>query len=119
MTIAALSRAETVARLNDRARLGFDRSARIVITRTCLASFSTGDSASAILAQAELLNAMRKHAFDNDAHGERDFGEFQVRERRVWFKIDYYDLALEYGSNDPSDASKTRRVITIMLPEDY
>lgn len=119
MTIATLSRAEAIARLNDRARLGYDRSARVVITRTCLESVCSGDTASGFLAQAELLKAMRRHTFVNDAHGERDFGEFQFRGRRVWFKIDYFDLALEHGSDDPTDASKTRRVITIMFPEDY
>ena len=41
------------------------------------------------------------------------------RDTPVWFKIDYYDLDLEYGSEDPADASITRRVITIMLPSDY
>jgi hypothetical protein len=31
----------------------------------------------------------------------------------------YYDTALEFGSENPADASVTRRVLTIMLPEDY
>lgn len=31
----------------------------------------------------------------------------------------YYDLALEFGSEDPADASVTTRVMTILLPEDY
>lgn len=35
-----------------------------------------------------------------------------------YFRIDYYDAALEYGSEDPADASITRRVLTIMLRED-
>jgi hypothetical protein len=34
-------------------------------------------------------------------------------------KIDYYDGSLEFGSDDPADASVTTRVITILLPEDY
>lgn len=31
----------------------------------------------------------------------------------------YYDLALEFGSENPADASVTRRVMTIMLAQDY
>lgn len=31
----------------------------------------------------------------------------------------YYDLTLDYGSDDPADASVTTRVMTILLPEDY
>jgi hypothetical protein len=34
-------------------------------------------------------------------------------------KIDYYDAAMEFGSEDPADASVTTRVMTILLPEDY
>ena len=34
-------------------------------------------------------------------------------------KIDYYDAALEWGSEDPADGSITRRMITLMAPEDY
>ena len=35
------------------------------------------------------------------------------------WKIDCYDRALEYGSPDPGDAEKTRRVLTILLAEEY
>ena len=32
--------------------------------------------------------------------------------------LDYYDRALEWGSEDPGDPHVTTRVMTIMLPED-
>ena len=37
---------------------------------------------------------------------------------RVYFRIDYYDPDLAHGSEDPTDASVTRRVLTMMLRED-
>ena len=56
---------------------------------------------------------------DNDPHGEHDFGAFTHNGRKVFWKIDYYDQSLEYGSDDPADPAKTRRVLTIMLAEEY
>jgi hypothetical protein len=56
---------------------------------------------------------------DNDPHGEHDFGSFEVSGRKVFFKIDYFDAAMEFGSEDPADATKTTRVLTIMLAEEY
>ena len=56
---------------------------------------------------------------ENDPHGEHDFGSFELAGRKFFWKIDYYDLAMEYGSDDPADPSKTTRVMTIMLPEEY
>ena len=38
--------------------------------------------------------------------------------RPIRFAIDYYDRALECGSQDPADPEITIRVMTIMLPED-
>ena len=56
---------------------------------------------------------------DNDPHGEHDFGSFELAERKFFFKIDYYDPRLEFGSDDPADPAKTTRVLTIMLAEEY
>ena len=55
----------------------------------------------------------------NDPHQEHDFGAFDADGQRVFFKIDYYDKTLTYHSLDPADPSVTRRVITIMLAEEY
>ena len=56
---------------------------------------------------------------DNDPHKEHDFGSFTLAGRKFFFKLDYYDLAMEFGSEDPADPSKTTRVLTIMLAEEY
>ena len=56
---------------------------------------------------------------DNDPHGEHDFGSFDLAGYKVFWKIDYYDPAMEFGSEDPADPTKTIRVLTIMLAEEY
>lgn len=56
---------------------------------------------------------------DNDPHGEHDFGMFDIGRQRFFWKTDYYDENLGYRSEDPADPSKTTRVLTIMLAEEY
>ena len=56
---------------------------------------------------------------DNDPHGEHDFGSFELCGRKFFWKIDYFDPAMEYGSEDPSDPKKTTRVMTVMLASEY
>ena len=55
----------------------------------------------------------------DDPYREHDFGAFEVDGTKLYFKIDYYDLDQRFGSEDPSDPTKTTRVMTVMLPEDY
>jgi Protein of unknown function (DUF3768) len=56
---------------------------------------------------------------DNDPHGEHDFLSFEASNRKFFFKIDYYDLTMEHGSEDPADPAKTKRVGTLMLSSEY
>ena len=56
---------------------------------------------------------------DNDPHREHDFGNFEVAGRKFFFKIDYFDAKMEFGSEDPADPTKTTRVLTIMLASEY
>jgi Protein of unknown function (DUF3768) len=55
----------------------------------------------------------------NDPHEEHDFGSFEADGHMIYFKIDYFDESLTYHSPDPTDPSVTKRVITIMLAEEY
>src|SRR3954454_7957641 len=50
---------------------------------------------------------------------EHDFGNFSLAGRKFFFKIDYFDVSMEFGSEDPADPAKTTRVLTIMLAEEY
>jgi len=55
----------------------------------------------------------------NDPHEEHDFGAFEADGHRIFFTIDYFDETLTHHSVDPADPSVTKRVITIMLANEY
>ena len=55
----------------------------------------------------------------NDPYNEHDYGSFLYDGQKIIWKIDYYDKDLCYHSDDPTDVSKTIRVMTVMLAEEY
>ncbi len=61
------------------------------------------------------------NSFDegNDPWGEHDFGAFDYKGQKIFWKIDYYDKTEESGSPDPADPSVTCRVLTVMLADEY
>ncbi len=66
---------------------------------------------------ARAITAIRKFANftpGNDPYGEHDFGQVTVDDDAIFFKVDYYDINLEFGSPDPADETVTCRVMTIM-----
>jgi hypothetical protein len=109
----AVSWTATVAALNDALRTTL-QGGNVVIT--------AGVHALTPEVKAQALSALRGFsAFtkDNDPHGEHDFGSFELAGEKFFFKIDYYDARMEFGSEDPSDPGQTTRVLTLMLAEDY
>ena len=104
----------TVAGLNDAFRRSGGEGGRVLFTHG-VSSVGVEFSHLAL----GLVRLFDKFGPDNDPHGERDFGTFELKGRKLFWKIDYYDRALEYGSPDPADPSVTTRVLTIMLAEEY
>lgn len=70
-------------------------------------------------AAAAAARAFKEFTPDNDLDGEHDFGAFTIEDQRLIWKIDYYDPTLRYGSRDPSNPAETKRVLTVMLAEEY
>jgi hypothetical protein len=56
---------------------------------------------------------------DNDPHGEHDFGSFELDGIQLFWKINYYDQNLDMRSPDAANPDVTRRVLTILLAEEY
>ena len=72
-----------------------------------------------VLAATSAVAAFHSFTPDNDPRGEHDFGAFELCGERLFWKIDYYDNDLRFGSPDPANPTITRRVITIMLASEY
>jgi Protein of unknown function (DUF3768) len=103
-----------IAELNDLCRTAMGVAGRLVQT-SGISALPFGDQ-SAIREKVEKFSAFTP---DNDPHGERDFGAFEHNGERIFWKIDYYDPTLSFGSEDPSDPRQTVRVLTIMLASEY
>ena len=56
---------------------------------------------------------------NNDPYGERDFGAFDYKGKRIFWKIDYYDQEFLYLSPDVSNPRLTNKVLTVMYAEEY
>jgi len=103
-----------IAKLNDLARSAMGIASRLVITDG-IAAYASEDLSS-IRQSVETFNDFNE---DNDPHGEHDFGSFDYLNDKIFWKIDYYDKALQCGSEDPADPKLTTRVLTIMLASEY
>ena len=103
--------ADKIRMLNDQFRTQL-RGGRLVMTR----GIAGRPDARQILARVACFNDF---SADNDPYGEHDFGAFDHAGEKIFWKIDYYDLDLQNGSEDPSDPDLTTRVLTIMLASEY
>lgn len=104
----------TITELNDNARKALGVGCTLVQTSGINAL--DAETQSAIRERVERFSDFTA---DNDPYGEHDFGAFNYAGNRIFWKIDYYDRELKYGSTDPANPAITRRVLTIMLAEEY
>lgn len=65
------------------------------------------------------VKAFNDFSEGNDPWGEHDFGSFDHKGHKLFWKIDYYDKDCEAGSPDPADPAVTCRVLTVMLADEY
>src|SRR5436305_14783623 len=121
---------DTIRRLNDLAR-SQPGTASIANVTLGFQSLPDADRFAALAA----IVGFSQFTGDNDPHGEHDFGAVYrlatgtwTQERpsddkaiaeTVFWKVDYYDNTLTYGSEAPWDEQQTKRVLTIMLASEY
>ena len=105
--------AERIRALNDELRTtGFGGKTRLTSGLVAKGSDFVARAVSAVRA----FNAWSE---DNDPWQEHDCATLDVDGETVIFKIDYYDLNMQFLAPDPADPNMTRRVLTIMLAEEY
>lgn len=109
--------APRIAALNDlcRTKLGRAPNCRLLMT----AGFNAAFRLEAQLHILQRVASFSEFTADNDPHGEHDFGAFEFKGQRIFWKIDYYALDLDSGSEDPADPTQTVRVLTILMAEEY
>ena len=103
-----------IAELNDLCRKAMGVTGKLFQT-SGINALSQSDQL-AVREKVEMFNDFTK---DNDPYGEREFGSFDHKGQKIYWKIDYYDQTLTKGSENPSDPKQTIRVLTIMLADEY
>ena len=103
-----------IRELNDAFRMKGEGTGSVVITHGLAA---LGDSC--VAHAVEVVRAFDSFTEDNDPYGEHDFGTVEIDCQKIFWKTDYYDLALECASQDAANAGITHRVLTIMLADEY
>jgi hypothetical protein len=107
------TQAERIRALNDKLRTAGE-GGEIIITRGIHAL-----RPDVVVVVVEAVQSFNDFTAANDPHREHDFALLEIGDQRVMFKIDYYDLKLSGHSPDAGDPAVTRRVLTIMLADEY
>lgn len=103
---------DRIRELNDQLRTtGYG--GRTLLTRA-VTTLPTGK----VLAILDAIRAFDDFNVGNDPWNEHDFGKVELEDETYFWKIDAYDLNMEFGSPDPADATVTCRVITVMTDYD-
>jgi hypothetical protein len=121
--VEQLERSQRIAALNDQLRRGVGLLTAEQQISQGLVLMTPGVNA---LSEAQKLTLWQRvrdfdqFTPDNDPFGEHDFGIIRLDGvGSVYWKIDYYDPGMVYGSEDPADPAATLRVLTVLLASEY
>jgi hypothetical protein len=122
--ISPNQRVTIIAQLNDALRQSIHNPGIDQVVMTAGVADLIGDTSlfRGFQRRAELLRSVRDYdefGPDVDPYGEREFGRFEFAGESLYWKIDYYDRDLAYGSPNPADPALTTRVLTILLTHEY
>ena len=77
---------------------------------------NTHDDITTIINKVRTFDDFNK---DNNPYGEKDFGAFDFKGKKIFWKIDYYDREFLFLSPNASKPRLTNRVMTIMYADEY
>ena len=103
-----------IRELNDAIRRAGPTAGRWMMTQGVIA-----EGPEFILLAVRAIQAFSAFDPDNDPYSEHDFGALEIEGEKLFWKIDYYDKSLEFGSEDPAYPARTTRILTIMLASEY
>ena len=109
---------EKIAELNDFVRKNIFEIA-LTKNKSVITSGVSALGEDNVISIIEKVKNFNDFSEDNNPFGERDFGSFDFKGTKIFWKIDYYDNQMEYHSEDKSDPDKTVRVLTVMLSSEY
>jgi hypothetical protein len=107
-------RLKRIVRLNDAARQGHGAHSSVVVTAGL-----KGKGEDYLIRVSKAVAGFDQFSEENDPHGEHDFGAIMLDGKKLFWKIDYFDLALSAHSLDKANEDITHRVLTIMLASEY
>ena len=99
--------------LNDELRKDFSQGHAVMTTGVAALG---GEAVARIVKTIEVYDDF---CHENDPYEEHDFGSFEIDDHTIFFKIDYFANDLAHHSPDPSDPAVTKRIVTIMLADEY
>lgn len=105
-----------IAELNDKLRQNLFNPGKDKVILTQGVSFLPFDEQLRILLKVKLFNNFNE---GNDVYQEHDFGMIEHSDLKYFFKIDYFNLDMDAGSDDASNSDITIRVLTIMRADEY
>ena len=105
-----------IAELNDNLRQNLFNPGKDKVILTQGVSNLPFDEQLRILLKVKLFNNFNE---GNDPYKQHDFSRIEHLGINYFWKIDYYNLDMDAGSDDPSNPDITTRVLTIMRADEY